>query len=156
MGALNYSLVVLGGRLTHDPELKTTASGVSVCSFTVAVNRPQKDGESRADFINCVAWRGTAEFITRFFRKASSILVQGTLQTRSWEGKDGQKRTATEVQVDNAYFVDSKAEMIERTGGLPAAQTAMQNGPTYIPDAYKVTAETAPKFEEVDDQELPF
>lgn len=155
MASFNYSRVFLGGRLTQDPELKTTPSGISVCSFTVAVNRRAgRDGDSKADFINCTAWRQTAEFISRYFKKASSIFVEGTLQQRSWETQDGQKRTVLEVQVDNAHFVDSKSEMEERTGFSPAAQSG---GPAYVPDAYKATAESAPKFEDVgDDQELPF
>ena len=156
MASFNLSLVVLGGRLTQDPELRTTASGIPVCTFTVAVNRPQKDGESKADFINCVAWRSTAEFVTKYFRKASSICVQGTLQTRSYEGKDGQKRTVTEVQVDSAHFVDSKSEMVERTGFAPSSN-AIPGGQPYIPDAYKVSPESVPKFSEIDDDEpLPF
>ena len=148
-------MALIGGRLTQDPELKTTSSGVSVCSFTVAVNRkPSKDGESKADFINCTAWRQTAEFISRYFHKSSSIFVQGTLQQRSWETQDGQKRTVLEVQVDDARFVDSKSEMEERTGFSPAAQSG---GAAYVPDAYKATAESAPRFEDVgDDEPLPF
>lgn len=156
MANFNLSMALIGGRLTQDPELKTTPSGVSVCSFTVAVNRRAgKDGESKADFINCTAWRQTAEFISRYFHKSSSIFVQGTLQQRSWETQDGQKRTVLEVQVDNAHFVDSKSEMEERTGVSPAAQNG---GAAYVPDAYKATAESAPRFEEIDPQseDLPF
>lgn len=156
MANFNLAMALIGGRLTQDPELKTTSSGVSVCSFTVAVNRkPGKDGESKADFINCTAWRQTAEFISRYFHKSSSIFVQGTLQQRSWETQDGQKRTVLEVQVDDARFVDSKSEMEERTGFSPAAQNG---GTAYVPDAYKATAENAPKFEEIDPDspDLPF
>lgn len=155
MANFNLSMALIGGRLTQDPELKTTPSGVSVCSFTVAVNRkPGKDGESKADFINCTAWRQTAEFISKYFHKSSSIFVEGTLQQRSWETQDGQKRTVLEVQVDDARFVDSKSEMEERTGFSSASRN---EGPAYVPDAYKVTAESAPKFEDVgDDQDLPF
>lgn len=155
MASFNFNKVILGGRLTHDPELKTTPSGISVASFTIAVNRkPGKDGESKADFINCTAWRQTAEFVTRYFHKASSITVVGSIQTRSWEDQNGQKRFATEVVADEAYFVDSKSEMEERTGFGPAAQSG---GAAYVPDAYKATAESAPRFEEIDsDSELPF
>ncbi len=141
--AFNFNKVMIGGRLTADPELKTTQSGVSVTSFTVAVNRRVKQGEeSKADFFNVTAWRGTAEFITRFFHKGSSILVVGSLQTRSWE-RDGQKRTVTEVVADEAHFVDSRAEAAGAT-----AQAA------YVPDAY-----TQPlKLETLDesDEEMPF
>lgn len=152
MASFNFCRVFLGGRLTQDPELKTTPSGVSVCSFSVAVNRrPGKDGESKADFFNCTAWRTTAEFISRYFHKSSSIFIEGSLQQRSWENQDGQKRTVTEVQVENAYFVDSKSEMEERTGFSHASRN---DGPAYVPEAYT----SAPKFEEIDpnDQELPF
>lgn len=155
MSAFNFNTVIIGGRLTQDPELKTTPSGISVCSFTVAVNRrPGKDGESKADFINCTAWRQMAEFISKYFHRASSICVVGSLQQRSWEDKEGQKRTVYEIMVDNAHFVDSKSEMEERTGFSPAAQSG---GPAYVPDAYKATAESAPRFEEItDSEELPF
>ena len=156
MAAFNLNKTILGGRLTADPELKTTSSGVSVTSFTIAVNRkPDKNGESKADFFTCVAWRSTAEFITRYFRKASSICLIGSMQNRSWEAQDGTKRTATELIVDEAYFVDSKSEMAERTGGFAPVP---QNASAYVPESYKATAESAPKFEEIDPQseDLPF
>ena len=94
MANFNFNKVIIGGRLTADPELKTTPSGISVCSFVVAVNRNYKgpDGKVTADFLNVTAWRGTAEFITRFFRKASSICVIGSVQTRSWVTQAGEKR----------------------------------------------------------------
>lgn len=151
MSAFNFCKVILGGRLTHTPELKTTASGISVCSFTVAINRRSTKGEeSKADFIDCVAWRETAEFISRYFVKASSICVEGYLQQRSWEAKDGTKRTVTEVQVERAYFVDAKSEM-------PGAKETPKEGDSYIPEAYQSTAESTPKFEDLsEDQELPF
>ena len=110
MANFNLNKVIIGGRLTADPELKTTPSGVSVCSFVVAVNRNRKDanGETIADFLNVTAWRGTAEFITRYFRKASGICVVGSIQTRSWTDRQtGQKRFATEIIADEAYFVDA-------------------------------------------------
>ncbi len=112
MANFNFNKTILGGRMTADPELKTTPSGVSVTSFTVAVNRRGngKDGETKADFINVTAWRGLAEFITRFFHKASSICVVGSIQTRSWTDPQGQKHYATEVVADEAYFVDSKGD----------------------------------------------
>lgn len=152
MSAFNFNRVILGGRLTHTPELKTTASGISVCSFTVAINRRTAKGEeSKADFIDCVAWRETAEFVSRYFVKASSICVEGYLQQRSWEAKDGTKRTVTEVQVDRAYFVDAKSEM-------PGAQERPAQMP-YIPESYTapMTPPPAPKYEELDsDEPLPF
>ena len=155
MANFNFNKVILGGRLTADPELKTTPSGVSVTSFTVAVNRrfSGKNGEeTQADFINVTAWRQTAEFITRYFRKASSICVVGTIQTRSWTDNQGQKRYTTEVVADEAYFVDAKAES-PVSGGSQGA---------YVPDNYGTPAFSsqqagAPKFEELsDDEELPF
>ena len=155
MANFNFNKVILGGRLTADPELKTTATGVSVTSFSIAVNRrfSGKNGEeSQADFINVTAWRQTAEFITRFFHKASSICVVGTIQTRSWTDNQGQKRYATEVVADEAYFVDAKSES-PVSGGSQGA---------YVPDNYGTPAFSsqqagAPKFEELsDDEELPF
>ena len=111
MSSFNFNKVILGGRITADPELKSTPSGISVTSFTVAVNRSYrgKNGEEpQADFINVTAWRQTAEFITRHFNKASSICIVGSIQTRSWVDKQGQKRYATEVVADEAHFVDAK------------------------------------------------
>jgi len=101
--------VTLMGRLTKDPELKSTTTGVSVCSFSIAVNRRfVKAGEERqADFINCVAWRQTAEFICKYFAKGRMIAVAGSIQTRNWEDKEGKRQYATEVVVEDAYFADS-------------------------------------------------
>jgi single-strand DNA-binding protein len=97
------------GRLTRDPEVKQTQSGLSVCSFTIAVDRPySKDREKQADFINCVAWRERADFIGKYFEKGKPILVEGSIQTRNYEDKNGSKRTAVEVVADNVRFVESK------------------------------------------------
>ena len=144
MANLNLNKVILGGRLTADVELKQTPNGVSVCSFSLAVNRKyQAEGQQQTDFINCVAWRNTAEFISKYFRKGSSLCVVGQIQTRSWTDNNGQKRFATEVIVDEAMFVDSKSD-----GGQ-----APSGG--YIPDAY--TAPAVPNFEEQNvDDDLPF
>ena len=101
--------VVIMGRLTKDPELKTTQSGLSVVSFTVAVDRNcQKDGERRADFLNVVAWRQTAEFVEKYFAKGSMIAIQGSIQTRKYEDKSGNKRTSVEIVADNVSFCGSK------------------------------------------------
>lgn len=102
--------VVLMGRITHDLELKSTANGVNVVSFTLAVERSfVKQGEQRqADFIDCVAWRNTADFITKYFRKGSMIAVAGKIQTRNYEDKNGNKRKAVEVVVDEASFCGEK------------------------------------------------
>ena len=105
------------GRLTATPELKTTGNGTSVCSFTLACDRDYKakDAERETDWLDCVAWRGTAEFISKYFDKGRMMVVEGRLQTRTYEDKEGKKRKATEIVVDNAYFGDSK-----RDGGTAA------------------------------------
>ena len=105
-----FNLVVLTGRLTDTPELKTTPGGVSVTSFSIAVNRPyRKDREQETDFINIVAWRQTAEFITHYFTKGSLIGIEGSIQTRRYQDKNGNNRTAFEVVVNNAHFVMPKS-----------------------------------------------
>ena len=111
--------VVIMGRLTADPELKTTNSGLSVTSFCVAVDRPyQKDGKEReADFINVVAWRKTAEFVGRYFNKGSMIAIQGRIQTRKYTDRNGNNRTAFEVVADNVSFC----------GGRGSGSTAKDN-----------------------------
>lgn len=159
MANFNFNKVIIGGRLTADPELKNTPSGISVTSFTIAVNRRYggKGGEdSPADFINVTAWRQNAEFITRYFKKASSICVVGTLQNRNWTDNNGVKHYATEVVADEAYFVDAKSES-------PFAQREAAGQP-YIPESYASPAYATPaasadmpKFEEIgDDEDLPF
>lgn len=104
--------VILMGRLTRDVEMRQTPSGVSLARFSIAVNRrfAGKDAQQQADFINCVAWRQTGEFISRYFQKGSMIAVVGSIQSRSWDGQDGKKQYATEVVVDEAYFTGSRAE----------------------------------------------
>lgn len=120
------------GRLVNDPELRTTASGVSVTSFRIAVERNyQKQGEERqTDFLDIVCWKGTADFVCRYFRKGSMIAVQGSIQTRSYEDKQGNKRTAVEVVADNVSFCGSKAEQAGSESASPpvvAAQTPLAN-----------------------------
>lgn len=111
MANLNFNKAIIGGRLTADVEMKVTPSGVSVCTFSIAVNRKAgKDAEPKTDFINCVAWRNTAEFIIKYFKKGSSILVVGNIQNRSWQDNNGNKRYATEVIVEEVNFVDSKSD----------------------------------------------
>lgn len=129
MASLNINKVTLGGRLTSDPELKQTPQGVSVTTFSIAVKRRGK--EAQTDFINCVSWRATAELICKHFKKGNSIVIDGEIQTRTWQDANNQKRYATEVIVSDFYFVESKDE-----------------------PAFKVDA---PKFEEVqDNSDLPF
>lgn len=162
MANLNLNKVILGGRLTVDPELKTTANGISVCGFVVAVNRRFKtaDGQQEADFITCTAWRQTAEFIAKYFTKGSAICITGTIQTRSWEDKDGNTRRATDVVADEAYFVESKAESGQKAveAKLPG-QFTPQDLDRY--NAAKNAPQTPPKkrpdeFVPVEGDELPF
>lgn len=110
-----YNKVILIGRVATDLELKTTPAGASVCTFRVAVNRNYtKNGERKADFINVVTWRNTAEFVSKFFSKGKAIGVEGTVQTRDYADKDGNKRNIVEVVAGNCFFVaDKKADDIE-------------------------------------------
>jgi single-strand DNA-binding protein len=145
MANFNINKVILGGRLTADPELKQTQSGVSVCTFSIAVNRRftannSANNQPAADFFNCTAWRATGEFVNKHFGKGASICVAGSIQNRSWTDQNGQKRYATDIIVDEAYFVDSKAEA--------------PSGDTYVPDAY---TNPQPVMEEIKtDDDLPF
>ena len=104
--------VILMGRFTRDPELRSTPQGISTCSFSIAVDRNfVRPGEERkADFINCVAWRQTAEFISKYFKKGSMVALEGSIQTRSWDDQDGKKRYATDVVVNQVYFAESKRD----------------------------------------------
>ena len=105
--------IVIMGRLTRDPELRRTGSGIAVASFTVAVDRDfggRDGGERETDFIDCVAWRQTGEFVSKYFTKGRMIVVSGRLQIRSWTDKDGNKRRTAEVVADNCYFGDSKRD----------------------------------------------
>ena len=111
--------ITIMGRLTRDPELRRTGSGVAVASFTVAVDRDfggRDGGEKETDFIDCVAWRQTGEFVSKYFTKGRMIVVSGRLQIRSWTDKDGNKRRTAEVVADNCYFGDSKRDS---DGGSP-------------------------------------
>ena len=133
MANFNFNKAILGGRLTADPELKTTPSGTPVTSFTIAVTRPgkPKDGEKpETDFINCTAWNKTAEFITQYFRKGSSICVVGLQQSRTWTDPQGNKRFATDTVVREVFFVDSKAEASPEQKKAQAAYGAPVPPPT--------------------------
>ena len=147
------NVVCLIGRLVADPELKHTQSGVSVCSFRIAVDRTYqaKGQERQADFINIVAWRQTADFICRYFHKGSRISVVGSLQSRDYTDQNGNKRTVYEVVADNVGFVDPKTN----NGGnyQPAADTQIPNFTETQPAFSSATSD----FEEiVGDDELPF
>ena len=101
------NVVVLSGRLTVDPELKTTPNGISVCSFSIAVERRFKSGEERqSDFSNIVTWRSSAEFVSKYFKKGQMIAIRGSIQTRRYQDKDGNNRTAFEVVADEVQFAD--------------------------------------------------
>ena len=141
--------VVLMGRLVATPELRNTQNGIAVTTFTLAVERSYaRAGEQRhADFINCVAWRNSAEFISRYFQKGSMLAITGSLQTRNYEDKNGNKRTATEVIVDQASFCGSKAET--GTSGFSA--------PSAMPAAPSFATGSEGDFEEIaGDDDLPF
>lgn len=143
--------VVLMGRLTADPELRTTSTGKSVCSFSIAVDRGYvRQGEERqADFINIVTWEQQANFVTRYFRKGSMIAITGRIQTRRYEDSTGAKRTAFEVVANQISFCGSKAES-GTTGGYSSQPSAPAQAP-----AYQTAAPG--DFEEItDDEDLPF
>ena len=143
---------VIMGRLVADPELRTTGSGISVSSFTVAVDRRfNRQGEDRqADFIDIIAWRQTAEFVCKYFRKGSMIAVQGYIQTRMYEDKNGNKRKAVEIVADNVSFCGSKNES---TGG--SAFTRDDSFMNAQPAPSYSTADEG-DFKEIPEDDLPF
>ncbi len=147
---------ILVGNLTRDPEQRTTGSGTPVTSFTVAVNRRFKsqDGTQQTDFINCVAWRGTAEFIAKYFVKGSKIGVVGTIQTRTYDDAQGVKKYVTEVVVDEAEFVTSKAQNPGADRGDYGAPPPQQQ--QHQPSADELFADELGDFQPLDDAELPF
>lgn len=135
---MNLNKAIIAGRLTAAPELKTTPSGLSVTSFTVAVDR-RSGKDKQTDFISCVAWRQTAEFITKYFVKGSAICIVGSIQTRKYTDKNGNNRIAVEVLADEATFVESKKNTAEGAE-MPEVEHYTQ------PEAYA----------EADDSDLPF
>ena len=149
--------IVLMGRLTRDPELRRTGSGIAVASFTLAVDRDfaAQGAEKETDFVDIVAWRNTAEFVSRYFTKGRMAVVTGRLQIRNWTDKDGNKRRSAEVVADNVYFGDSKRDGASASAGFD--QT-----PSYAaPQPYQQPAPQAPAASgfsmlEDDDSELPF
>lgn len=122
-----YNKVILMGRITKDLEIKTTPAGVSVLSFSIAVERSyaEKGQERKTDFINCVAWRQTAEFISKFFTKGSMILIEGELQTRQYQNKDGKNITVTEVIVSSSSFTGEKKQ--SAPAGAPTNEAPTTN-----------------------------
>ena len=119
---MSLNRIILMGRLTRDPELRRTQSGISVTSFTLAVDRDFKgqSGERDTDFIDIVAWRQTAEFVSKYFTKGRMAVVEGRLQIRDWKDKDGNNRRSAEVYADNVYFGDSKRDSVGDYGAAPA------------------------------------
>lgn len=112
------NVVAIMGRLVRDPEIKTTQSGINVCSFCIACDRSYaKDGNRQADFINVVAWRNTADFVQRYFSKGSLIAIEGSLQTRQYQDKSGNNRTAVEVLANNVSFAGSKSDSHQQAEG---------------------------------------
>ena len=154
MANFNFNKVILGGRLTADPELKTTQSGIAVVTFSVAVNRrftKNSAQQNETDFFNVTAWRQTAEFVSRYFKKGSSICVVGTIQNSKWTDQQGATRYRTDIVADEVMFVDSRSE----------------SGNSYMGDdsdafggstpSFSTPAGAAPKFEEIKtDDDLPF
>ena len=152
--------IIIMGRLTRDPELRRTGSGTAVASFTLAVDRDfgnRDNGEKETDFIDCVAWRQTGEFVSKYFTKGSMIVVSGRLQIRNWTDKEGNKRRTAEVVADNVYFGDSKRDG-ESTGAAFGGNTygAAPAAPAY--GGYSAPAAPASDFAMLDDNDaqLPF
>ena len=110
--------IAIAGRLTRDPELHRTGSGLAVTSYTVAVDRdiPESDGSRKADFFDCVAWREKGEFVSKYFQKGSMIIVKGRMQARDWQDKEGNKRRSWELIADNVYFGGNKKDDNQQTG----------------------------------------
>lgn len=144
--------VTLIGRLAADPEVRTTQNGISQCSFRLAVQRrfANQQGVREADFLNIVAWRGTADFCARYFRKGMRVGVEGSLQTRSWQAQDGSKRYAVEVIADNVEFCDSR----EGGGAAPAPASTAAAAPAHQMSMREVPPQEG--FTEVEDDEMPF
>ena len=138
MANLSMNKVIMAGRLTGDPELRQTPSGVPVATVSIAVNRkPSKEGEQQTDFFNVVAWRNSGEILAKYFKKGSSLALMGSLQTRSYTNKDGVKINLTEIVADEVYFVDSKSDS-DRLG-------------------FPETPSVVPHFEDLaDNDDLPF
>ena len=153
---MSLNRVILQGRFTRDPELKRTPSGTAVTSFSLAVDRDFKsqNGEKETDFIEVVAWRNTAEFVTKYFSKGRMAVVDGRLQVRDWKDQNGNNRRTTEVIAENVYFSDSKRDNAPAAGGYnaPAAYSAPPMG------GYAAPSMGQSEFAEISDEDgdLPF
>lgn len=122
------------GRFVRDPELRNTQSGVAVVSFTLAVDRDYKNGDEKvADFIDCTAWRGTAEYVSKYFTKGRMAVVSGSLQSRKWEDKEGNKRISWEIQAQNVYFADSKKSDGQNATTTTAFTEEVESGDGELP-----------------------
>ena len=151
--------IVLMGRLTRDPELRYTQSQIPVASFTLAVDRDygsRDGGDRQTDFIDIVAWRSTAEFVSKYFTKGSMAAVSGRLQIRDWTDREGNKRTSFEVLAENVYFGDSKNAAREDSGYAPRESTGTYRAPSR--DSFESARAKAASFQEIDeaDGDLPF
>lgn len=148
-----YNRSILIGRLTAEPELKQTGTGVAVTSFTIAVDRRfSSGGERKADFINITAWKHSAEFVSKFFHKGDPIGIEGSIQTRSYEDKTGAKRTAVEVVADNVFFVGGKSQGQGGASAVNEQKAASEVNPVCFQDSNGLGG-----FEEVEtDDDLPF
>ena len=149
-----YNKIILVGRITADPEVKTTPTGINVCQFSLACDRrfSGKDAERKTDFISCVAWRSQADFIAKYFSKGDALGVDGSLQTRSYDDKNGIKRFVTEVNVESAFFVGSKAS---RAGGQAQAMSAP--APMEQPMGESLSTGSFSDFEEIEtEDDIPF
>ena len=154
--------IVLMGRLTRDPELRRTGSGVAVATFSLAVDRDfgnSATGEKETDFIDIVAWRNTAEFVSKYFTKGRMAVVSGRLQIRNWTDKEGNKRRSAEVVADNVYFGDSKRDNADGGYGGQAPAYGGYSAPAQQP-GYAAPSASAPSSDfsmiEDDDSQLPF
>ena len=162
MASLNLNKVVLAGHLTATPELRTTSNGLSVTSFSIAVNRrvaKSADGQNAqnsVDFFNLVAWRSVAEFITRYFKKGSAICVTGSINNRSWTDQQGNKRYATDIVVDEAFFVDNSSANSANMGGDAFAQAPAFATPVNGAPVAPSTTESIQFDSDSNDEDLPF
>ena len=172
MANFNYNRIMLGGRLTADPELRQTQDGTPMATFRIAVNRRSRGNQQdqnqqqTADFFRCIAWRYSAEFVTRYFHKGSSIFVSGNVQNNNWTDQQGNKHTSIDILVDDVQFVDSRSENPAYQGGggysAPQSQASGQPQTGYTPSSYTSPGfgdggDKEPNFEEMSDEDsLPF
>ena len=148
--------VVLIGNLVRDPEVRATQSGISVCNFTVAVNRrfKKENGEQETDFLNIIAWRQLAELCSKYLAKGRKVAVTGSIQTRQYEEKDGSKRTARDIVADEVEFLSplNQQSSTQSTPGAYTTAASKDSGTTYAPQPHNDFG----GFTQVDDEELPF